>query len=225
MFYHVEDISPLLRETFKTSNFVFSIRLSKQFAVNGSNLCVAFNISNQCTASDIVLSVDYTYNLLAIGLPNSENMNNVLEYTNEEYDIDDYAYIEPLGSFIYQPNFEVSKYKDLSLCEKSVVHTSIITNCSESYLSCREGTCIHDSLVCDGRLHCPHGEDEADCQHICSDHSHKCITHCHHRDLCFCSPGYFQSLSGGCVPLQYRNYVTKQRVALMHLMNHTHVSI
>ena len=69
-------------------------------------------------------------------------------------------------------------------------------------MSCDEGTCIHDSLACDGHPHCPHGEDEADCQHICSDHSHNCTSHCPHRDLCSCLQGYFQRLSGGCVPLQ-----------------------
>ena len=69
-------------------------------------------------------------------------------------------------------------------------------------MSCNEGTCIHDSLVCDGYQHCPHGEDEAECEHICSDHSDNCMSHCHHRDLCFCSLEYFQCLSGGCVPLQ-----------------------
>ena len=67
---------------------------------------------------------------------------------------------------------------------------------------CDDGTCVHDSLVCDGEPHCLHGEDEADCQHICSDNTHKCISHCHHRDLCTCSPEHFQCLSVGCVPLQ-----------------------
>ena len=75
-------------------------------------------------------------------------------------------------------------------------------NCSEFYMRCHESTCIHDSLVCDGHSHCPHGEDEADCDHICSDHSHNYTSHCHHRDLCSCLQGYFQCLSGGCVPLQ-----------------------
>ena len=69
-------------------------------------------------------------------------------------------------------------------------------------MSCDEGTCIHDSLVCDGHAHCPHGEDEADCQHMCSDHMISCKSDCHYRDLCSCSPGYFQCQSGGCVPLQ-----------------------
>ena len=106
------------------------------------------------------------------------------------------------GQFIHQPTFELAEYKDVSLCEQSVAHTPVLTNCSDFYMSCNEGTCIHDSLVCDGHQHCPHGEDEADCEHICSDHSQNCTSHCHHRDLCSCLPGYFQCLSGGCVPLQ-----------------------
>ena len=132
-----------------------------------------------------------------------------------------------MWSVIYQPKFELAENKQLplcemsiahapiltncsvlaenkqlSLCEMSIAHAPILTNCSDFYMSCNEGTCIHDSLVCDGHSHCPHGEDEADCQHICSDPSHSCISHCHHRDLCSCLPGYFQCLSGGCVPLQ-----------------------
>ena len=53
-----------------------------------------------------------------------------------------------------------------------------------------------------GLQYCLDGEDEADCQHICSDHEHSCMSRCHHRDLCTCSEEYFQCLSGGCVPLQ-----------------------
>ena len=56
--------------------------------------------------------------------------------------------------------------------------------------------------MCDGQPHCEHGEDEADCQHICSGQRNSCLSHCHHTDLCSCSPGYFQCLSGGCIPLQ-----------------------
>ena len=86
-----------------------------------------------------------------------------------------------------------------TLCEKSLGQNTILTNCSTFYMSCNDGT---SHLCVMGHSHCPHGEDEADCQHICSDHSHKCMSHCHHRDLCSCSPEYFQCLSGGCVPLQ-----------------------
>ena len=106
------------------------------------------------------------------------------------------------GQLFTSPFFEIRECADMSLCEKSVAHAAVLTNCSEYYMSCHEGTCIHDSLVCDGHSHCPHGEDEAECQHICSDHSGNCMSHCHHRDLCFCALEYFQCLSGGCVPLQ-----------------------
>ena len=190
MFYHMEDISPSVREEFKIRNFnpghFFLHKQQKYFAVNGSALCIALNRSD-CKEGDIVLSVGY-HNIL---------FNTFLDQYFKLFDDDPIMW-----SVIHQPTFESAEYKDLSLCEKSVAHAPVITNCSDFYMSCNEGTCIHDSLVCDGHSHCPHGEDEADCEHICSDHSHNCISHCHHRDLCSCLPGYFQCLSGGCVPLQ-----------------------
>ena len=193
MFHHVEDISPSASEAFKWRIFYYYEwridDLSKQFKfliVNDSALCVALYNSRDCKEGDIVLSVGYH----SIPFP----------YTRFSlYNRTD----PPMWSFIYQPSFHRAyKYRDLSLCEKSVVHAPILTNCSDFYMSCDEGTCIHDSLVCDGYSHCPHGEDEADCEHVCSDHSPNCTYHCHHRDLCSCLPGYFQCLSGGCVPLQ-----------------------
>ena len=96
----------------------------------------------------------------------------------------------------------IGSHRHFTLCEKSVMANVILTNCSDLYMTCNDGTCVHDSLVCDGQLHCLYGEDEADYQHICSDHKHSCMFQCHHRDLCTCSPAYFQCLSGGCVPLQ-----------------------
>ena len=190
MFHHVDEISPSIREVFKL--WYYYLRGMTYFAVNGSALCVALNKSNECQEGDIVLSVGceqisygvYHYNY----------------HSKHLIEIGDL--VRPLWSVIYQPLFESAEYKDLSLCEKSVAYAPIPTNCSDFYMSCDEGTCIHDSLVCDGHLHCPHGEDEANCDHICSDHSHNCTSHCHHRDLCSCLPGYFQCLSGGCVPIQ-----------------------
>ena len=156
--------------------------------MNGSALCVPLNNNNEYKENDTVLSVRYHMDLYR------------WRYS-WDYGQDD-PQITYLWSVIHQPIFEIRETKHMSLCEKSVAHAAMLTNCSEFYMSCHEGTCIHDSLVCDGHLHCPHGEDEADCQHICSDHSHNCMSHCHHRDLCFCSLEYFQCLSGGCVPLQ-----------------------
>ena len=179
MFYHVEDISPLIGDIFKERRNLGQ-KYQMNFAVNGSDLCVALNKEGECKEGYIVLSVGYHKSIF-------------------KDDIESEHY---LWSVIYQPNVKISAYKDMSLCEKSVVHVPVLTNCSEFYMSCHEGTCIHDSLVCDGHPHCPCGEDEADCEHICSDHSHNCMSHCHHADLCFCSLEYFQCLSGGCVPLQ-----------------------
>ena len=196
MFYHVEDISTSIRNTF----FRFNIQIGTlkkyllHFAVNGSALCVA--LSSECKEGDVVLSVGH-HNL--IHKFHSDQLGVIYQQVQSQTD---YTQKKYLWSFIYQPTFAIHYQKDLTLCEKSVVHAAVLTNCSEFYMSCHEGTCIHDSLVCDGHSHCPHGEDEADCQHICSDHSHNCTSHCHHRDLCFCSLEYFQCLSGGCVPLQ-----------------------
>ena len=198
MFHHVEDISPA-REAFKRRHFFYykwiSVSLPKQqkfLIVNDSALCVALYNSSDCKEGDIVLSVGYH------------------SFPFTDFSLSGYVFYQshdrpdpPMWSFIYQPIFQRAyKYRNLSLCEKSVAHAPILTNCSDFYMSCDEGTCIHDSLACDGHAHCPHGEDEADCEHVCSDHSHNCTSHCHHRDLCSCLPGYFQCLSGGCVPLQ-----------------------
>ena len=89
-----------------------------------------------------------------------------------------------------------------TLCEKPSTDIEIVTNCSNLYTECDDGTCVHDSLVCDGKPHCLHAEDEANCERICSDNTASCMSQCHHRDLCSCSLEYFQCLSGGCVPLQ-----------------------
>ena len=107
-----------------------------------------------------------------------------------------------IWSYIRYIRLRQATYKDLALCEKSNNHSDISSNCAYLYKTCNDGTCVHDSLVCDGRPHCLHGEDEADCQHICSAHTHQCMSHCHYKDLCSCSSEYFQCLSGGCVPLQ-----------------------
>ena len=197
MFHHAEDISrstakinqPEIRNIFEFKMAALVKMYWKYFAVNCSALCEYLQWCNDCTGGHIVLSVGYHTAVFA------EHFNT----RTFKYDLESDNY---LWSVIYQPTFEITEYKHMSLCEKSVAHAAILTNCSEYYMSCNEGTCIHDSLVCDGYQHCPHGEDEADCQHICSDHSHNCMSHCHHKDLCSCSPGYFQCMSGGCVPLQ-----------------------
>ena len=190
MFYHVEDISPSIENVFKDKRINVQ-KYQMYFAMNGSALSVALNNKNECKESDIVLSVGY-HKILFV----QKRFRGPI-IIQDDKDSDYY-----LWSIIYQSNFEIAKYAHMSLCEKSVAHAAVLTNCSEFYMSCHEGTCIHDSLVCDGHPHCPHGDDEADCRHICSDHSHNCMSHCHHRDLCFCSLEYFQCLSGGCVPLQ-----------------------
>ena len=105
-------------------------------------------------------------------------------------------------------NVEFTNQKDLDvayvLCERRLEESSSVAvdmTCLEYYNQCEDGTCIHDGLWCDGFQHCPHGEDERNCQHICSLQNINCITDCHIEDHCECIDTYFQCLSGGCVPL------------------------
>ena len=179
MFYQVED----------ENVYVYEWRSSQPrtvLAVNASALCVTYDLSNQCKDNNIALIVHYY---------------DVVIYT----DIRDPfpRHLPSLEwSVIDHVKFVIPKFKDFSLCEKSLLPITVLTNCSDLYMVCGDSTCVHDSLVCDDEPHCLHGEDETECQHICSDNTHTCISHCHHRDLCTCSPEYFQCLSGGCVPLQ-----------------------
>ena len=93
---------------------------------------------------------------------------------------------------------------DFALCERPAQHNVVSTNCSDNYLTCQDGTCVHDALVCDGHKHCFHGEDEASCKHVCNskDKDMNCLTDCHYADHCRCHDSFFQCLSGGCIPLQ-----------------------
>ena len=190
MFHHIDSIH--------LHGYILRVEdKSAVFAVNGSGMCVIFNTSNQCTDNNITLSIRYhnvidkVGTLLIMGHWMQEHVNNEFYYASPS-----------MGAIIDQPYFQPASKSDFTLCEKSVLHTAVLPKCSDLYTVCDDGTCVHDSLVCDGKPHCHHGEDEADCQHICSDHSHSCMSHCHHRDLCSCSSEYFQCLSGGCVPLQ-----------------------
>ena len=168
MFYHKED----LKVNIFNGRYPYTVT---SLAVNGSAMCVTYDISNQCKDNNGALIVHY-------------------------YDIGHLPSLE--WSVIDHINFVMAQFIDFSLCEKSRLNITVLTNCSDLYMVCDDGTCVHDSLVCDGEPHCLHGEDEAECPHICSDNTHTCISHCHHRDFCTCSPQYFQCLSGGCVPLQ-----------------------
>ena len=88
------------------------------------------------------------------------------------------------------------------ICEKPERKQTSVP-CSQLYLTCDDGTCIHDSLVCDGHPHCLYGEDENNCQAICNDQNIDCTTQCHYDNKCICSDNFFQCLSGGCIPLRY----------------------
>ena len=188
MFHKVDDTDITLRK--------HSLTGSAFFAVNCSGICVTFLPYLQYSDQyfDSALFIDYhvphIINWEFEGRPLFIIMDEITTNSRE------------LWAVIQKPHFQPTTKIDFALCEKYVHHTVVLTKCSDLYTVCDDGTCVHDSLVCDGKPHCQHGEDEADCQHICSDHSHSCMYHCHHRDLCSCSPEYFQCLSGGCVPLQ-----------------------
>ena len=197
MFPHMDDITPLPKYIFKSYlNIVRTIR-PMNIAINGSDLCVVFSNNTHCNDGNIVLSLKYDYiSLEKVLLKTAKDVHFIVRKSNTKF------YVPP-WSVIYQPSFQMTVYsRQYTLCEKSRTYTVLSNNCSASFMSCNDGTCVHDSLVCDGQPHCQHGEDEADCEHICSDHEHSCMSQCHHRDLCSCSPEYFQCLSGGCVPLQ-----------------------
>ena len=125
----------------------------------------------------------------------------VLAVTNKYITFGKFIYNGP-WSIIFQSIILKTNEPNYTLCEKPSINSGIVTNCSNLYTECDDSTCVHDSLVCDGKPHCLHGEDEANCEHICSDNTASCMSQCHHRDLCICSLEYFQCLSGGCVPLQ-----------------------
>ena len=170
------------------------------FAVNGSGMCAYLNTSDLCINNNISLFV----NCYDIRESNERKWDHTLwlysRYPDVIKGIDQVD--RKMWAVITQTSFQHANKKEFALCEKYVVHSRMLTECSDLYMVCDDGTCVHDSLVCDGHPHCMRGEDEADCKHICSDHSHNCMSHCHHRNLCSCSPQYFQCLSGGCVPLQ-----------------------
>ena len=200
MFHHMDDMNTSHREIFESLPNHMWDQYQCNFDVNGTDLCIAFNISHECTRSDIALSVSYHAFLTDLfGNPSRSWLVNAVSY-----DYDKFPFHHTIWSVIYQPTFQIRPLEryDYTLCEKSLVQNTFLTNCSTFYMSCNDGTCIHDSLVCDGHSHCPHSEDEANCQHICSDPSYNCMSQCHHRDLCFCTLGYFQCMSGGCIPLQ-----------------------
>ena len=173
------------------------------FSVNASGMCENLNTKYPCTDNNIVLLVkasDVRAKHALFTYYNNFAYNDHLDAFRDIMILD----IRKTWSAISQISLELQRHtsRDFTLCESSVVYTRMLTECSNLYMVCDDGTCVHDSLVCDGQPHCLHGDDEADCEHICSDQNHNCMYHCHHRDLCSCSPDYFQCLSGGCIPLQ-----------------------
>ena len=193
MFLHIEYISAHIEETRYGCKAKLNILKRDyyqlwNFGINNSALC-ALKKRTLC------------YKVLTL---TSHNIYSLRTLTHDKVYNKPYPFWSVVRQLTFKCRSWTPNYIDMTLCEKSGLHDEIFTNCSSLYMACSDGTCVHDSLVCDGHPHCMHGEDEADCQHICSDHSDhsSCMYHCHHRDLCSCSSDYFQCLSGGCVLLQ-----------------------
>ena len=185
MLNHISSLSMSFWDMVLHESYFSELKLSKEtydqqmnFAMNQNILCATHTLE-LCQENTMVLAVTnkyiFTFGKFIYNGPWSIIFQSIILKTNE-------------------PNY--------TLCEKPSINSEIVTNCSNLCTECDDGTCVHDSLVCDGKPHCLHGEDEANCAHICSDNTASCMSQCHHRDLCMCSLEYFHCLSGGCVPLQ-----------------------
>ena len=124
----------------------------------------------------------------------------MLRSTQPFNDTDDFFW-SLIGQPELNPNTELT-IPDFILCESQSFNARFASKCSQEYMTCLDGTCIHDALVCDGIEHCLHGEDEDNCHHACDDPNINCLTECHYENLCRCSDDFFQCFSGGCIPLQ-----------------------
>ncbi|XP_033745945.1 uncharacterized protein LOC117331366 [Pecten maximus] len=51
--------------------------------------------------------------------------------------------------------------------------------CPQDFAKCRNSYCIHVRFLCDGRKHCPNGEDEEMCDRTCVG-----LFRCHNSDIC-----------------------------------------
>ena len=192
MLNHSSSLSVSFWDMFFHESWVGSVKLplgtdthaSKIYIAMNQNILCATHTLELCQENKMVLAVKHKYYHLLLPA----------------------VYSGP-WSIIFESITLKTNELNYTLCEKPSNDTETVTNCSNLYIECDDiecddGTCVHDSLVCDGKPHCLHGEDEANCERICSDNTTSCMSQCHHRDLCSCSLEYFQCLSGGCVPLQ-----------------------
>ena len=154
---------------------------TRQVAFDNNILCAQLGFDGECPARMSIVSLDkkYRYNDIMLN------------------DIHTYKYDQSLG---FNNKREMLR-PDYVLCERPV-EKIMAANCSHEYKTCKDGTCIHDSLLCDGVKQCKDGEDEEECQGICDQNNNvNCMEECHYQDLCRCNGNYFQCLSGGCKPL------------------------
>ena len=107
----------------------------KSLALNQSTLCLTHGLP--LCRENIALGVTITYH-------------NDVNYKSR---------LNGSWSIMDSPVFQTADEQTYVICEKSAIDIQTLTNCSELYMICDDGTCVHDSLVRDGSPHCLHGED------------------------------------------------------------------
>ena len=70
-----------------------------------------------------------------------------------------------------------------------------IVSCPAGSFQCKDLSCIHESKQCNNIEDCAHGEDEENCTYDCLNAN--CSVNCIWPK---CQAGFFQCVSGGCVP-------------------------
>lgn len=77
-----------------------------------------------------------------------------------------------------------------------------LTRCPPAYFQCVNMECVADIFVCDLKQDCVTGEDEHNCDNICSASFAVDVNYCRnicHRTNCSCSDVLYQCFSGGCL--------------------------
>ncbi len=108
------------------------------------------------------------------------------------------------GGFIIRDCASLAQGAQAVVCE---MESSIISlgTCLPSMFQCKDGSCILNRYLCDGKPQCLDNSDEANCFDVCSSPNGKvasaqyCFTVCK-EPLCKCSWNYFQCQQRGCVP-------------------------
>ena len=158
--------------------------LSPKVVVNGTTVCMIRNLPPDCLSNlTVILKKSHKYGTMT--------------FTSFRAD---HHWQSQAGrhKLYFHPNYLICE-KELETENNWDDHS--INECATDYVVCKDGTCIHDSLVCDGITHCIDAADEQNCQEVCDKPNVNCLTECHMNDMCSCSVSFFQCFSGGCIPL------------------------